>query len=46
MKERVAKGMGVVQSATPVSSVMENKMWCDGILGEHTTQQLLETIMQ
>ena len=38
-------GLGVVNNATPVSNAMEEKMWIEGVLGEHSPGQLLDTIM-
>ena len=43
MKMRTAKGLGKVKHATPISLNQEEIMWQNGVLGEHTPQQLLET---
>ena len=45
MKERVARGMGVTKSATPITQEMENKMWGTGILGDHNPNQLLDSTL-
>ena len=45
MKERTERGMGVVNSATPITNSMEDKMWREGVLGEHSPAQLLDTVM-
>ena len=37
--------MGVIKSVTPIDEAMEEKMWANGILGEHNPNQLLETVL-
>ena len=45
MKLCTEMGLGVVNSAAPVSNSMEEMMWSNGTLGEHSPAQLLDTIM-
>ena len=45
MKRKTELGLGMVKSATPISSTMEEKMWCMVVLGEENATQLCETVM-
>ena len=45
MKDLTEKGKGVVQSATPITSAMEEKMWTSSVLAEHSPSQLVDTVM-
>ena len=45
MKELIAKGKGVVVSASPITNAMEEEMLQTGILGEHNPKQLCETLL-
>ena len=45
MKALTEKGKGVVKSATPVTSSMEEQMWKSGVLGEDIPSQLADTVM-
>ena len=45
MKERVAEGLGKVQSAEPISSNMEEKMWESGVLGDKRPDQVGDTLL-
>ncbi len=43
MKECTEAGLGKVKSAEYISTESEEKMWEEGILGEDTPQQLLDS---
>ena len=45
MKDKTAKGLGKVQSATPISTEMEDHMWSMGVLGESNPTQLSHTLL-
>ena len=45
MKNLTEKGKGVVHSATPITSAMEEKMWMSGVLREHSPSQLGDTLV-
>ena len=45
MKQRVAMGLGVIKSATPISCNIEEDLWSSDVLGEHCPKQLSDTIM-
>ena len=45
MKRRTSMGLGIVESADPVTLSMEDKPWKDGTLGESKANQLVKTLM-